>query len=736
MKLIVIILAVLMTIGLQAQERHTDVNQSPYFQVISENTEVENFPLLKTNTEVNITGPIADVKVTQTYKNGGKEPIEAIYVFPASTRTAVYAMQMKIGNRIIEAEIQEKKKARQTYEKAKAEGKRTSLLEQHRPNVFQMNVGNIMPGDVIEVILQYNEFLIPEEQVYEFVYPTVVGPRFSDPEHANEKSVFTKTPYSKEGKESSYDFGLSLELNAGMQIKECLSPSHEVDIAYPGVNNATVKLQESEKKGGNRDFIFRYKLANNEIAKGTFLYNHGDEQFFLTMIQPPANISEEEIPAREYIFVMDVSGSMRGFPLNVSKRLMKNLVSNLRPIDKFNVMLFSGGSTVMANLSMIANEKNLEKAVRFIDDQNAGGGTRLLPAIERANTLPTSDDVLSRSIVIVTDGYVHVERETMEYIHDNLGTSNFFSFGIGSSVNRHLIEGIAHAGRGEAFVVTEEKYATPIADKFRKYIQTPVLTNIKVSFNDFDAYDVIPNNIPDLLAERPLYIFGKYRGNAKGHIEICGEQGNKAYTEHIEMKKQVATMNNSPIRYLWAREKIRYIDDLSGMRQNQEGDKELTELGLKYNLLTRNTSFVAVEEEIVNNNSDQLKKVKQTLPLPQGVTNHAIGFELAVEGVQDSEAAKTEQAVFAHVQGNANKSFKQAIKQLIEQKIIFNEEEKQFLNHNTIIIQYNAEIDTWSISGKNQSLNHAFIKQLEKVLNDLMIDNKNTFTINISLLWI
>lgn len=734
MKLSVIILAILMSLGVQAQE--ANLNQSPYFQVISESTTVENFPLLSTNTEVNITGPIADVKVTQTYKNDGQEAIEAIYVFPASTRSAVYAMQMKIGDRIIEAEIQEKKKARQTYEKAKSEGKRTSLLEQHRPNVFQMKVGNIMPGDVIEVILQYNEFLIPEEQVYEFVYPTVVGPRYSDPEHANEKSAFTKTPYTKEGEDPSYDFGLSLELNAGMPIKECISPSHKVDIAFPGVNNATIQLKGSEKKGGNRDFIFQYKLANDEIAKGTFLYNHGDEQFFLTMIQPPSNISEEEIPAREYIFVMDVSGSMRGFPLNVSKRLMKNLVSNLRPIDKFNVMLFSGGSKVMANLSMIANDENLQKAVHFIDDQNAGGGTNLLPAIERANTLPSSEDVLSRSIVIVTDGYVHVERETMEYIHNNLGTSNFFSFGIGSSVNRHLIDGIAHAGRGEAFVVTEEKYATPTAEKFRKYIQTPVLTNIKVSFNDFEAYDVIPSNMPDLLAERPLYLFGKYKGTAKGHIEICGEQGNKAYTEHIVMNEQVASMANAPIRYLWAREKIRYIDDLNGARQNQEGDRELTELGLKYNLLTRNTSFVAVEEEIANNNTKGMKKVKQPLPLPQGVSNHAIGFELAVEGIEEVGMRKKAQTVFAHIEGDAAISFQKEVKKLMEQKIMFDEAEKQFLNHNTVIVKYNANTQTWNITSKNQNLSSAFIAQLEQVLNELLTNDKNTFTLNISLLWI
>jgi len=736
MKNSVILIILLTAFGIKAQEQPQDQNQSPYFQVISKSTTVESFPLLSTNAEVNITGPIADVKLTQTYKNDGKHPIEAIYVFPASTRSAVYAMQMKIGDRIIEADIQEKKIARQTYEKAKAEGKRTSLLEQHRPNVFQMNVGNILPGDVIEVILQYNEFLIPEDKTYEFMYPTVVGPRYSDPKNANSASAFTNMPYSPQGEDPSYDFGLSVELNAGMPIKECLSPSHKVDIQFPGVHNAAINLDPSEKKGGNRDFIFRYKLANDQISKGTFLYNHGDEQFFLTMIQPPNNVNPEEIPAREFVFVMDVSGSMRGFPLNVSKKLMKNLVSHLRPMDRFNVLLFSGGSKLLAELSLLANDANVKKAVSFIDDLDAGGGTQLLQAIERANTLPTSEEVLSRSIVIVTDGYVHVERETMEYIHDNLGNSNFFSFGIGSSVNRHLVDGIAHVGRGEAFVVTEEKYATPIAEKFRKYIQTPLLTNIKVNYNGFDAYDVIPSNMPDLLAERPLYLFGKYRGAAKGHIEICGQQGNKSYTEHIPMNEQSSKIENAPIRYLWAREKIRYVDDLSGMSQDQAQDKELTDLGLKYNLLTRNTSFVAVEEIVTNNNPEDLKKVKQVLPMPLGVSNQAIGFELAVEGIQESDERLTKQMVFAHLEGTAPTSFQKELKKIIEEKLIFEAGEKQFLNHNTVQITYNAETGAWTIGGKNTALSPIFKYQLEKLLSDLLEADSKSFNLNISMLWI
>ena len=162
------------------QQVSEDRTLSPYFIVVSDNPDTDRLPLKSTSAAVNISGVIADVLVTQVYKNDGKKPLEAIYVFPASTRVAVYGMKMTIGKRVIEAKINRRDEARKEYEKAKEAGKSASLLEQQRPNVFQMNVANIMPGDEIKVELKYTELLIPTDRVYEFVYPTVVGPRYSN----------------------------------------------------------------------------------------------------------------------------------------------------------------------------------------------------------------------------------------------------------------------------------------------------------------------------------------------------------------------------------------------------------------------------------------------------------------------------------------------------------------------------------------------------------------------------
>ena len=268
-----------------AQDTTEEKTTSPYFVVLSDNPGVDKLPLESTKATVNITGVIADVTITQTYKNEGKSPLEAIYTLPASSSAAIYAMEMMVGDRKIVAKIEEKNKAREAYETAKSEGKRTSLLEQSRPNVFQMNVANILPGDVIKVSLKYTEMIVPEEGTYQFVYPTVVGPRYQEKQSAHD--AFVNTPYVQNGTETPYNFDISVNLSTGVPIQNVSSKTHKVAINYPQYSEATVSLDNSERKGGNRDFVLEYKLAGNQVESGLMLYEHGDENFFMLMVQPP-----------------------------------------------------------------------------------------------------------------------------------------------------------------------------------------------------------------------------------------------------------------------------------------------------------------------------------------------------------------------------------------------------------------------------------------------------------------
>ncbi len=514
----------------------TEKKQSPYFIVLSNEGDEAKLPLKSTEIEVNISGVIVDVNVKQTYTNTGKSAIEAIYVFPASTRAAVYKMVMTIGDRKIIAQIEEKNKARDMYETAKKEGKISSLLEEERPNVFKVNVANITPGATVEVDMSYTELLIPTDKVYEFVYPTVVGPRYTSKEKMSSGAAdnWNANPYLEEGAEPTSTLDITVNLNTGIAIQNIHCKTHKNKINYTHNNSAILSL--NEPKGGDRDFVMQYQLAGNQIETGVLLYdNPNGEKFFLAMVQAPASVTPQIIPAREYVFIVDISGSMHGFPINISKELMRNLLGELKESDLFNIVFFSGGSHIYAKESIPATSKNIEDAINFVDKREGEDSTELLGALQAAMELNQQDN-FARSFVILTDGYVTVEKETFDYIRQNLGSANFFSFGVGSSVSRYIIEGIAHVGCGEPFIALNEEDAREQAKLFRKYISQPVLTNIGYQFDDFDAYDILPQEIPDLFAERPVIISGKYRGKPGGTLKIEGLTGNGSISKSIEIK--------------------------------------------------------------------------------------------------------------------------------------------------------------------------------------------------------
>jgi len=604
---------------------------SPYFFVKSGNTDPEQLPLKATSADVNIAGVIADVIVMQEYTNEGETPIEAIYVFPASSHAAVYSMKMTIGERTIIAKISEREQARRDYETAKQQGKSASLLEQDRPNVFQMNVSNILPGDHIKVELRYTELLIPEAGTYEFVYPTVVGPRYSNQPAvtAPPREQWVSNPYTHEGEKPLYTFSLKCNLNAGMPVSDIICTSHKTDINFDSPSDAVIRLMPEEKQGGNRDFILKYHLAGNKVQSGLLLYPGKDENFFLAMIQPPKQVALSAIPPREYVFIVDVSGSMHGFPLDISKKLLHDLIVKLRPTDRFNVLLFAGASNLLSETSLSATEANIAMAITFIDREQGGGGTELLPALKRALILKGTEG-FARSFIIATDGYVDVEKDAFDLIRKNLDKANFFAFGIGTSVNRHIIEGMAHVGTGMPFVITNPEEAPVMAYKFRQYVQNPVLSHIRVNYINFDAYDVEPLSIPDVFSERPVIIFGKYRGSPAGSITVKGMNGEGDYNGSLLASMAKASESNSAIRYLWARERIRTLSDYAsaGYNGTDEYKPAIIKLGLKYNLLTAYTSFIAIDNN-VRNKAGNSTSVVQPLPLPENVSDYAVGSSQA-----------------------------------------------------------------------------------------------------------
>ncbi len=628
-----------------ADARDTSRTLSPYFVVDNAEPGIDALPLKHTRADVAISGVIADVRVTQVYRNEGSVPIDARYVFPASTRAAVHALRLRVGTRVVDAEIREKRQARAEFAQAKREGKSAALLEQQRPNVFTMAIANVMPGDEIAVELRYTETILPTEGTYRFVFPTVVGPRYNggadepgQPSESQKLEGWIAQPILRKGVAAKHSFELNARVLSPLPIASITSPSHELRIDGAGTREARLSLPAANAHA-NRDVVIDYRLAGAAIDAGLLIQRGktpADENFFLLMAEPPARVANADVLPRDYVFIVDVSGSMHGFPLDVAKALLRDLIGRLRPSDTFNVIPFAGGSSQLAAQSLPASEENIARAIRFINGQTGGGGTELLPALRRALALPT-DHGRARTFIVVTDGYVTIEKEAFDLVRARAGQANLFAFGIGASVNRFLIEGLARAGKGEPLFVLNPQQAEVEAVRFRKMIEQPVLTRIRVKFPEgmdgdqdgaFEAYDLDAPQLPDLFAQRPLVLMGKFRGELKGAIEIEGLAASGAVRLPIDVAQAAQAtdahaMPTGGLKYLWARSRIAQLGDTTKLGADEALAREITALGLKYNLLSDYTSFIAIDK-VVRNPGGNAHGVDQPSPLPEGVSELAV----------------------------------------------------------------------------------------------------------------
>ena len=314
---------------------------------------------------------------------------------------------------------------------------------------------------------------------------------------------------------------------------------------------------------------------------------------------------------------------MHGFPLDLAKATLERLIGGLRPSDTFNVLLFSGSNKMLSPHSVPATRANIDRALATLQDFRGSGSTELIPALKRVYAEP-KDDKVSRTVVVVTDGYVTVEREAFELVRKNLSKANLFAFGIGSSVNRHLMEGLARAGMGEPFIITDPIEAPAQAARFRQMVESPVLTSVKATFEGLDAYDVEPTALPDVLGDRPVILFGKWRGEAKGRVLIQGQSADGPY--RAELKVDANTRPDAAaLRSLWARHRIASLNDQEALEGGSTFKQDITELGLRYGLLTQYTSFIAVDQVVRHANPGGVTRVDQPLPLPKGVSELALG---------------------------------------------------------------------------------------------------------------
>ncbi len=598
-------------------------------------------PLKHTDVNAEISGFLARVSVVQEFINESQTPIEAVYKFPLPHDAAVDNMEMIVGKRVIKAQIKTKEEARKTYEDARNSGRRTALLDQERPNLFTQHVANIMPGDTVKIHIQYVETLKYEAGDYEFVFPMVVGPRYTPQEMANPEAVrVTRRP---EGTRAGHDINVKVSVDAGMAIGAVSSPSHNVDVLKADSNRMMVALKNAQSLP-NKDFILRYDVAGAKIKDAVLTHKSQNRGGFFTLIlQPPDRIVETEVTPKEIVFVVDTSGSMHGYPMDKVKEVMKMALDGLHPHDTFNLITFSGDEHILFPKPVPATRENLATAWQFMQSRDGRGGTEMMKAI-RASLDPSDAQDHVRIVCFMTDGEVGNDMEILAEIqrHKN---ARVFAFGIGSSVNRFLLDGMSRYGRGETQFVTLSEDGSAAAKKFHERVRTPLLTDIEIDWNGLEVADVSPSQIPDLFSAKPLIINGRFSKGGHRTIHLRGKVANRPFSRDIDVDFNAAGPKHDVLATFWARRRVEELtaSDFRGIQYGQPNDSvksKVTQLGLDFRLMTQFTSFVAVEEQVVNVNG-QVRRVEVPAEMPEGVSYDR------VYGV-DLEARKTANSMSVH----------------------------------------------------------------------------------------
>jgi Ca-activated chloride channel family protein len=599
-------------------------------------------PLKHTDVRASVSGFLARVTVTQEFENPFTEKIEAVYTFPLPQAAAVDDMTMRVGERTVKGKIMRREEAGEVYRAARAAGQVASLLDQERPNVFTQSVANVMPGERVTVIISYVETLKYEDGTYEFTFPMVVGPRYipgtptgrRPPSGSGRRAATDSVPDASRitpaetapGTRAGHDISIEVSLDAGVPVEGLKSTSHEIDVERPSATSARVRLKGLAAIP-NKDFRLRYDVAGAKIQDAVLAHRDSRGGYFTLILQPPQRVTAEDVMPKELVFVLDTSGSMEGFPIEKAKETMGLALDSLYPQDTFNLITFAGDTHVLFEEPVPATSENLLKAKQFLTSREGSGGTEMMQAI-RAALAPSDAQGHVRIVCFMTDGYVGNDFEIISEVQKH-SNARVFSFGIGSSVNRFLLDKMAEQGRGAVEYVSLEDDGSAAARRFHERVRNPLLTDIQIDWGGLQVSDVYPQRIPDLFGSGPVILSGRYTGGGRGVVRLRGMMSGHAFEREIAVELPETQAGNDVLAALWARRRVDDLmsEDYAGAQSGVMRDEvkaAITGLGLEYRLLTQFTSFVAVEETTVTDGGKP-RRIDVPIETPEGVNPQNTG---------------------------------------------------------------------------------------------------------------
>ncbi len=586
-------------------------------------------PLQHTDVRAKIAAYIAAVEVEQKYHNPYDEKIEVVYVFPLPQDAAVSDFLMKVGERTIRGVIREREEAERIYNEARAQGFVASLLTQERPNIFTQKVANIEPNVDIDVQLTYYNTLPYRDGAYEFGFPTVVGPRFN-PEgttdgvgavprgQAGASGQATEVQYLAPDESSGALFSMTVDIEAGVKVTDVRSSSHAISVEDVTPEHKRVTLQQGADIP-NKDFNLRFAVAGDAVQSGFLLHRDERGGFFTMVLTPPADLSQVGRSPVEHVFVLDCSGSMSGSPLTLAKGAVKRVLEKLGPTDTFQIINFSMGSSTLGPRPVPATPENVQRGLEYLAGLEGEGGTMMIEGIKAALDFPHEEGKV-RLVSFLTDGYIGNESEILAAIHDKLGASRIFSFGIGSSPNTFLLENMAKIGQGAvAYVTGGDTDADDAAiDAFYDRIAHPAFSDVELDWHGMQVSDVYPSRLPNLWGGRPVVITGRITGEVGTNVTVHGRVAGQPAAIEVPIAAE-AESKRPAIAQIWARMKILDLAERSLWEaQGSELLDQIKRVALEYSLMSKFTAFVAVDSSRVTD-GDHGVTVVQPVPVPAGV---------------------------------------------------------------------------------------------------------------------
>ena len=595
-------------------------------------------PTLKTDVHMRITGMIARVKVEQHFKNPTKDWMDGVYVFPLPEESAVDHLDMKVGTRVIEGQIKEKDEAKKTYEAAKQEGKKATLLEQERTNIFTTNVANIGPDEEITVAIEYQETLRYDQGQFRIRFPMVVAPRYIP--GAPVASDFVGTGFSRNtdqlpdanritppvlhpSKGLINPVSIKIDLDAGFALAKLESPYHKTDMKQDGHRYA-INLANGETPV-NRDFELVWKPeVGNAPQAAVFTETKKDKTYALIMVMPPSKTSETKtkLLPREVIFVIDTSGSMEGMSIEQARESLALALSRLTPQDRFNVIQFNSYTSKLFPNAVPVNGNTLQEAQRYARSLVATGGTEIAGALDAALTNSDNPAVI-RQVVFMTDGSVGNEDQLFDIIRKKLGDSRLFTIGIGSAPNSYFMTKAAEFGHGTfTYIGKVEEVNEKMSGLFRK-LENPVLTNINVNLPGAIDGEMWPKQLPDLYAGEPVMLSAALN-EVGSDMTIAGRSGAVKWQTKLSL---AANKTESGVSVLWARKKIGSLMD-TAHNNPEEAKKAIIITALDHHLVSKYTSLVAIDVTPSRPTDAALKAGAVPTNLPEGWNHEALFGQL------------------------------------------------------------------------------------------------------------